>query len=195
MSSYTRTLILNQYYTPHRIVDWKDAVTQMFGGKIQVVAQYDEILAHIDRGTLKTFPALALALRQVIGTDVESFEVKVPAVAVLLRHVKPVKSGAKFSKINVCLRDKFKCQYCGSKLSKAQLNYDHVLPKSQGGKTVWTNIVSSCYRCNSHKANRTPEQAGMPLLSTPERPRVLPMNEPMIDLSNIPVEWEPYVAA
>jgi len=193
--SYTRTLILNQYYTPHEVVDWKDAVTRMFGGKIQVVAQYDEILAHIDRSTLRMFPALAVALRQVIGTDVESFEVKVPAVAVLLRHVKPVKSGVKFSKINVCLRDKFRCQYCGSKLAKSQLNYDHVVPRSKGGKTVWTNIVSACYGCNSTKAARTPEEAGMALLSLPERPRVLPMNEPLIDVSNAPAEWKPYLAA
>jgi hypothetical protein len=95
--SFTQTLILNQYYTPHEVVDWKDAVTRMFGGKIQVIAQYDEILAHLDRSTLRAFPELAVALRQVIRTDVEPIEIKVPAVAVLLRHVRPVKLGAKFS--------------------------------------------------------------------------------------------------
>lgn len=195
MASYTRTLILNQYYTPHRIVDWKVAATQMLKGKIQVVAQYDEIMAHIDRNTLRSFPELALALRQVIGTDVEAIEIKVPAVAVLLRHVRPVKSGVKFSKINVHLRDKFKCQYCGNRFKMSELNYDHVVPRAQGGRTVWDNIVSACYRCNSSKANRTPQEAGMKLLSVPERPRILPMNEPLIDVSGAPEEWLPYLAA
>jgi len=195
MTSFTRTLILNQYFTPHEVVDWKDAVTRMFGGKIQVVAQYDEILAHIDRNTLRSFPELGFALRQVMGTDVESIEVKVPAVAVLMRHVRPVKSGVKFSKINVCLRDKFRCQYCGHRFAMSQLNYDHVVPRARGGLTVWENIVSACYGCNSHKADRTPEEAGMKLLSVPHRPRVLPMNEPMIDIGDAPEEWRPYLAA
>lgn len=195
MSSYTRTLILNQYYTPHEIVDWKTAATRMFCGKIQVIAQYDEIVAHIDRNTLRAFPKLALALRQVVGTELESIDMKVPAVAVLLRHVKPVKSGVKFSKVNVFLRDKFRCQYCGNKLKGSQLNYDHVVPRAQGGATVWSNIVSSCYKCNAEKANRTPDEAGMPLLSVPQRPRVLPMNEPMVDLSTAPAEWLPYFSA
>lgn len=193
MSSYTRTLILTQYYTPHEIVDWKDAVTRMFGGKIQVIAQYDEILAHIDRGTLRSFPELALALRQVVGTDVESIAVKVPAVAVLMRHVRPVKSGVKFSKVNVLTRDRFSCQYCGNRFKGSQLNYDHVVPRAKGGRTVWDNIVSACYTCNSKKADRTPQEAGMPLLSVPERPRVLPLNGPLIDLDSAPVEWRPYL--
>jgi len=195
MSSFTRTLILTQYYTPHEIVDWKDAVTRMFGGKIQVVAQYDEILAHIDRNTLRSFPELALALRQVIGTDVESIEVKVPAVAVLMRHVRPVKSGVKFSKVNVMTRDRFSCQYCGNRLKGSELNYDHVVPRAKGGRTVWENIVTSCYPCNSKKANRTPEEAGLQLLSAPARPRTLPLNGPVIDLSDSPVEWAPYLGS
>jgi 5-methylcytosine-specific restriction endonuclease McrA len=193
--SFTRTLILNQNYTPHEIVDWKDAVTRMFNGKMQVVAQYDEILAHIDRGTLRTFPALAFALRQMIGVEVESIEIKVPAVAVLTRHVRPVKRGVKFSKTNVCLRDKFRCQYCGDRLPIWALSYDHVIPRSQGGGTVWENIVSACYACNSRKANRTPQQAEMPLLSVPRKPRALPMSEPLIEADEVPEEWRPYLSA
>lgn len=193
--SFTQTLILNQYYRPQEKVDWKTAVTRMFKGKIQVIVQYDEIVAHIDRNTLKMFPKLALALRQVIGTDVDSFDVKVPAVAVLLNHVRPVKTGVKFSRTNVHLRDKFRCQYCGKRFKVSQLNYDHVVPRAQGGKTVWDNIATSCYGCNSQKANRTPEQAGMLLLNVPTRPRVLPMNEPLINVDEAPEEWRPYLVA
>lgn len=191
---FTKTLVLNSFYRPHEIVDWKDAVTRMFKGSVEVLAQYDEVIAHIDRHTLQTFPELKRALRQVIQTDVESIDIKVPAVCVLRRKVSPVKSGIKFSKINVCLRDDFTCQYCATKLPISKLNYDHVIPRFQGGKTVWENIVMSCYPCNDKKRNRTPEQAGMALLKVPVKPAVLPMNEPLLTIrDDIPEEWEPYV--
>ena len=190
---FTRTLILNQTYRPHEVVDWKDAVTRMFKGTIEVLVQYDEILAHLDRQTLHTFPDLKRALRQVIGTDAESLNIKVPAVAVLRRKVSNVKGGVKFSKINVCLRDDFRCQYCGTQLPMSKLNYDHVLPRSKGGDTVWENIVMACYTCNGKKKNLTPAEAGMKLLSVPMQPKVLPMNEPLIDVAQAPAEWEPFI--
>ncbi len=192
---FTSTLILNQHYRPHEVVDWKDAVTRMFKGTVEVLVQYDEVIAHIDRQTLHTFPDLKRALRQVIGTDAESLEIKVPAVTVLRRKIASTKSGVKFSKINVCLRDDFRCQYCGSKLPMSSLNYDHVTPRSQKGKTVWDNIVMSCYPCNDKKAGRTPEEAGMKLLSVPVKPHILPMNEPFIDFRRAPPEWAPFIRA
>jgi 5-methylcytosine-specific restriction endonuclease McrA len=191
--NFTRTLILNQAYTPHEVVGWQDAVTRMFNGKLDVIVQYDEVLAVIGRNHLATFPELKRALRQVIGTDAERIDIKVPAVAVLRRKVRMVKTGVKFSKINVCLRDGFRCQYCGVKLPMSQLEYEHVVPRDQGGKTVWDNIVMACTECNSRKANRTPEQAGMPLLSVPRRPKVLPMSGPYLDPESIPPEWTPFV--
>lgn len=188
-----QTLILNQHYRPHDVVDWKDAVTRMFAGKLEVLIQYDEVIAHIDRQTLHTFPELKKALRQVIGTDAEAIDIKVPAVGVLRRKVHNTKSGVKFSKINVSLRDNFSCQYCGTKLPMSQLNYDHVIPRSKGGKTVWENIVMACYPCNDKKGNMLVHEAGMRLLSVPLKPKELPMNEPYIDANRAPPEWEPYL--
>ncbi len=190
-----QTLILNQNYRPHEVIDWKDAVTRMFSGKIEVLVQYDEVLAHIDRQTLATFPDLKRALRQVIGTDAEELTIKVPAVSVLRRKIGSVKTGVKFSKINVCLRDDFTCQYCGTRLPMSQLNYDHVVPRARGGKTVWENIVMACYSCNDRKGAKTLEDSGMRLLSVPVRPRVLPMNEPYIDPLRAPPEWEGFVTS
>lgn len=190
---FTQTLILNSHYRPHDIVDWKDAATRMFNGKLEILVQYDEVIGRIDRHTLQTFPDLKRALRQVIGTDAESLEIKVPAVAVLRRKLGPTKTGIKFSKINVCLRDDFRCQYCHEKLPMSQLNYDHVIPRSKGGKTIWENIVMSCYPCNDKKSNHLAGEVGMKLLTVPVKPRVLPMNEPYIDTRNAPPEWGPYI--
>jgi 5-methylcytosine-specific restriction endonuclease McrA len=198
--SFAQTLILNQTYRPHEIIDWHDAVTRMFNGKIEILAQYDEILAVIGQTHMSAFPALKKALRQVIGTDAESITVKVPAVAVLRKRVSRDKSGIKFSKINVAARDNFTCQYCGDKLPLSKLNYDHVMPKSRwrkegftGSPTNWTNIVMACYPCNSKKEDRTPQEAGMTLLSVPRTPKVIPMTEPYIETSRAPVEWLPYI--
>jgi len=196
---YAQTLILNQAYQPHEVVDWKDAVTKMFGGKVEVLCQYDEILTVIGRNHLATFPELKRALRQVIGTDASSITIHVPAVAVLRRKVKAFKSGVKFSKINVCLRDDFSCQYCGVRLPMSQLEYEHVIPKSQWKRrtspTTWTNIVMACTACNSRKADRTPDQAGMPLLSVPRQPKILPLAGPNIQVEGAPIEWAPFLSA
>ena len=113
---------------------------------------------------------------------------------VLRRKVRSVKSGVRFSKINVCLRDNFSCQYCGVQLPMSRLEYEHVKPRVQGGKTVWDNIVCACTACNSKKANRTPEEAGMTLLSVPRQPKVLPIVGPHIDASQAPGEWAPFLA-
>jgi 5-methylcytosine-specific restriction endonuclease McrA len=190
---FTQTLILNQHYRPHEIVDYKEAICRMFKGKVEVLVQYDEVIAHIGQQTLKDFPQLKVALRQIIGTDAESIDIKVPAVVVLRRKLGKVKSGVKFSKINVCLRDDFRCQYCGTKLSMSQLNKDHVLPRSKGGKTDWTNIAMACYPCNDRKANKLLSDSGMTLLKVPVKPQALPMNEPYIDIHKAPPEWEPYI--
>lgn len=198
--SYAQTLILNHIYRPHEVIDWHDAVTRMFSAKIEVLVQYDEVLAVIGRGHMSAFPELRKALRQVIGTDTESITIKVPAVAVLRRQVGMYKSGIKFSKINVAARDGFKCQYCGDHLPLSKLNFDHVMPKSRwrkeghhGTPTTWENVVMACYPCNSKKEDRTPHEAGMTLLSVPRKPKVLPMTEPFIEPTRAPEEWKPFL--
>jgi len=67
-------------------------------------------------------------------------------------------------------RDADLCLYCGSRHASGELSRDHVTPISQGGRDVWTNVVTACRRCNNHKAGRTPEQAGMQLLAVPFTP-------------------------
>lgn len=73
-------------------------------------------------------------------------------------------------------RDGHLCMYCGREFGDVrrpqdhQLTRDHVIPTSKGGKDIWTNVVSACKRCNSHKSDLTPEQAGMKLLAVPYTP-------------------------
>ncbi|RXR08484.1 HNH endonuclease [Pseudoxanthomonas composti] len=67
-------------------------------------------------------------------------------------------------------RDAHLCLYCGREFTRQHLTRDHVMPVSKGGRDTWENVVSACFHCNSRKADRTPQQAGMPLLAVPYRP-------------------------
>lgn len=67
-------------------------------------------------------------------------------------------------------RDNYVCLYCGEHFPTSQLSRDHVIPVVSGGRDKWTNVVTACKSCNSHKGGRTPEQAGMPLLAVPFKP-------------------------
>lgn len=67
-------------------------------------------------------------------------------------------------------RDRHTCAYCGRQLAATQLEREHILPYSRGGRDLWMNVVSACRPCNQRKADRTPEEAGMPLLYVPYVP-------------------------
>ncbi len=69
-------------------------------------------------------------------------------------------------------RDHQLCLYCGRDFRESDLTRDHVVPISQGGKNLWSNVVTACKRCNTHKGGRTPEQANMPLLAIPYIPNI-----------------------
>jgi hypothetical protein len=67
-------------------------------------------------------------------------------------------------------RDERTCLYCGGTFRDSLLTREHIIPQAQGGPDTWMNTVAACVRCNGRKANRTPEQAGMPLLAVPYVP-------------------------
>ena len=68
---------------------------------------------------------------------------------------------------NILMRDRYRCQYCGVKFHGSELTLDHVIPRAQGGKNFWENLVACCRKDNHRKADRTPEEADMPLLRRP----------------------------
>ena len=80
-----------------------------------------------------------------------------------------------FSRRNVAKRDHHTCQYCGAQPGGEGITIDHVVPRSQGGASSWTNCVAACVACNARKADRTPEQAGMRLRRRPTRPEWRPL--------------------
>jgi 5-methylcytosine-specific restriction endonuclease McrA len=169
MSSF-QTLLLTPWMQPHRVVTWQNAICRLVSNEIEVLESYEETVSS------------------------PSVTFKIPSVARITTKIPMFKKGIKFSRINVLTRDNFICQYCGNRFPRRELNYDHVVPRSQGGKTVWQNVVTSCYTCNSRKAGRTPEQARMRLLKVPVRPKVLPLPVPAIPILKCPEEWGFYLS-
>ena len=100
--------------------------------------------------------------------------IKVPRVILLLAYDRVPKRRIRFSRHNIFARDKNTCQYCGKVYDRKDLNLDHVIPRDRGGPTSWENIVCSCVECNTLKANRTPQEAGMHLIRKPKRPKWRP---------------------
>jgi 5-methylcytosine-specific restriction endonuclease McrA len=165
------TLVLNATYEPLRIVSWQKAITLLFQGKVEVIANYD---------------------REIRGVTVR---VKLPSVLRLLRHVRMKRPFAEvpFSRPNVYARDDYRCQYCGDHFPSSELTFDHVIPVARGGHKGWDNIVTCCVICNRKKGDRTPEQAGMKLVRKPRRPEALPSLTLSLGLQRAPESWRDYL--
>lgn len=164
-----QVLLLNITYEPVRIINWKKAITLLCLGKVEVIEEYERDIHSV------------------------SFTLKLPAVVRLLRMVKRPKSPIKFSRQNIYARDRYRCQYCGEKYPTEDLTYDHVLPKSRGGKTAWENIVTCCIQCNRMKGGRTPKEAHMRLVRKPVRPTWIPALRITIGYKDIPESWRDYL--
>lgn len=165
-------LFLDCDYQPLRVEPWTKAITDLFLGKIEVIEySRDRTIRSVDR----VHP--------------------MPAVVKLVRRFKRDRIAIKFSRLNIYTRDDFKCMYCGERKMTEDLTFDHVIPRAQGGRTVWDNIVTCCSFCNRIKDSRTPEQAGMKLIKKPIKPRYLPKVTVDMDRRNIPAEWIPYWSA
>ena len=131
---------------PLSVMGWQDALSNAMAGQVIVVAEH-EMEAHSP-----------------------SMTVRLPAVIALKVYV-PRRETPPPSRRNVIvLRDKCSCAYCGGTFHESVLTLDHVIPKSKGGPHRWENLVSACSDCNGRKADRTPDQAKMPLLWRPWQP-------------------------
>ncbi len=101
--------------------------------------------------------------------------VRVPEVVCLARYDRLPGQAVTFSRRNVAKRDHHTCQYCGTQPGWESITIDHVVPRSRGGTSSWTNCVAACMPCNTRKADRTPDQAGMRLRKNPGRPEWRPL--------------------
>jgi len=162
----TGVLVLNRVYQPVHITSARRAFAMLYQGIAKAI---DEQFQLFD---FDSWSALAAAQHDTVG--LVGRRIRVPRVIVLLAYERTPRARVRFSRFNIYARDENTCQYCGVRLPRAELNLDHVVPRSQGGATNWDNVVCSWVPCNLRKGGRTPEEAGMKLLRPPARPRWTP---------------------
>lgn len=168
--SHRRALLLNSSYEPMLVLNWQKALILWLQDKAEVLEYHDLFIY-----TVKT-------------------QFRLPSVLRLKNYVRPRRAGTvRFSRENVYIRDDFTCQYCGKKHSPKSLTLDHVIPASQSGPKTWSNVVAACQKCNQTKANRTPKQAKMPLLSEPKMPSWLPTSDIEMKPEKMPSNWLQYL--
>lgn len=143
-------LVLDCGWQPSHFVTLKRAALLLVKGKAQVVEE------DVDGRQLRS----------------ACFTQGMPRVIALTnKWHRVIRSKVPLNRHHLWLRDKGTCQYCGKHLRTQEMTIEHVVPRCQGGLTVWTNVVVACQRCNNRKDNKTPEQAGMPLLTKPVEPK------------------------
>jgi len=120
-------------YFPLSLLGWQDAVRLIFQDKLIVVAEYDRTIRSPSR------------------------TMRLPSV-VALRAFIPMPRHVAFTRFNVFLRDRFRCQYCGEEFASRDLTFDHVVPRARGGETRWDNVLAACEPCNTRKGSRSDVQ-------------------------------------
>lgn len=131
-------------YYPLSVWSWQDAIKAVFLDRVNIVSEYE------------------------VEVRSTSFSMRLPSVVSLKTFVKPSRNPA-FTRFNVFLRDRFQCQYCGS---KDDLTFDHLIPRSKGGTTTWENVLTACSPCNLRKGSKTYQEAQMHPHQFPFRPNV-----------------------
>jgi 5-methylcytosine-specific restriction endonuclease McrA len=153
-----RCLVLNADFRPLStyplsIVDTKDAVQAVFRDRVSVVETWPEVFFRS--------PSVSVAVPKVIA----------------LREYAPICGEPKFCRRSILLRDRFRCCYCGQRFEAPELTYDHVIPRSRGGRTEWANIVTACLTCNAGKGSSLPNFSG-PKGKAMKDGRLRPLKEP-----------------
>ncbi|HUT56021.1 MAG TPA: HNH endonuclease [bacterium] len=178
-------LVVNRSFMPVHITTVRRALTMLYQGVAKAVNEQYEVFNFDDWSQLKPKAGDA-QIGLVHGA------IKIPRVILLITYDRIPKRHVRFSRLNIFLRDRNTCQYCGRSLPRRELNIDHVVPRSRGGTSVWENVVCSCLECNRRKGGRTPDEAGVRLVKRPSRPRWTPNMGFKFD-SRQYKEWVPFL--
>jgi 5-methylcytosine-specific restriction endonuclease McrA len=136
-------------YYPLSLWSWQDSIKAIFLDRVNVLSTYEKTVHS------------------------PSFEMKLPSVVCLKSYIKPARNPA-FTRFNVFLRDRFTCQYCGS---RDDLTFDHLIPRSKGGMTTWDNVVTACSPCNLQKGGMLAHHCGMSPYQLPFQPSIQDLHQ------------------
>lgn len=166
-------LVLNKLWVAVRVTSAHRAFSLLYRDLAEIIHVGDGSYAGYDFDTWTDLSAK----RQQFETDQYDWvhtvrlRIAVPKVIRLLGYDQLPKQEVKLNRRNIFARDRNTCQYCGARWSTAELSLDHVMPRSQGGRSTWTNLVCCCVTCNAKKGGRMPHQARLQLIRKPTKPR------------------------
>ncbi len=164
------TLVLDMAQNPISTCSWKRAMKMLYEERASVLVEDEKRRLHS-----------------------ACFDVGMPRVIVAKNYVvKRMRKSIPCSRRNVYVRDNGECQYCGIRLGTDEYTLDHVIPRSQGGTTTWTNTVLACVDCNHEKDGRTPAQAHMHLRHVPVEPKPNESRFFKLRIKFIRPEWLPW---
>ena len=172
----SNVLVLNKHYMALRVITVRRAFCLLFQDLAQVIS--------IEEGRYNTYDFESWTELSQLKRQFEPqahdwlrtvrFDIAVPRIIRLLFYDKLPRQEVKFNRRNIFARDRNRCQYCGKRYPTSELSLDHIVPRSHGGRSAWDNVVCCCVDCNVRKGGRTPEQAGMGLITKPIRPKRSP---------------------
>lgn len=169
-------LVLNKFYMAVHVINVRRAFCLLCKDLAEVVTIDDGFYQSYD---FQSWREVSEARARFKGPDDDfirtvQFELEVPRIIRLLGYDRPPRQRVKFSRRNIFARDGNRCQYCGKRFATSDLSLDHVVPRRQGGRATWENIVCACLKCNVRKGGRTPRESGMNLIRPPVEPRTCP---------------------
>ena len=170
-------LVLNKHYMAIRVVGARRAFSLLCRDLAEVVSLEQGTYSNYDFESWCDVSEFKRSFEP-DGHDWVStvnFYVAVPRIIRLLFYDRLPRNEVKFNRRNLFARDKNHCQYCGRKQPTSELSLDHIIPRSLGGRSTWTNIVCACTKCNVKKGGRTPKQAGLTLIQRPVKPKKNPL--------------------
>lgn len=185
-------LVLNKTSYAIQIVSWRRALTLLYQGNAEAV---DDMYRNYSFETWKELSkAMAESPNGFINTP--KFRIAIPHIIRLTKFDKLPKKEVRFTRRNIYEHYNYTCCYCLEKFSTSNLNLDHVIPKSKGGKTNWTNIVTACIPCNTRKMDKKPEEVGMKLKVKPTKPTWKGPRS-IIEFPNgdVPIAWQRIIDA
>ena len=139
-------------YYPLSLWSWQETIKAIFLGRVDPVSNYDRVIRS------------------------PGFELALPSVVALKEYV-PQNRRPPFTRFNDFLRDRFACQYCSVTLVTSDLTFDHLVPRSRGGRTSWANIVTACTKCNLRKGNRLVSECKMQPMTRPVIPTTMQLQK------------------
>jgi 5-methylcytosine-specific restriction endonuclease McrA len=164
-------LLLNSNYQALQVVSARRAFTMLVKGVAEVIDVDGGQYLNYDFNSWTELSDYKIEFEENKYSWVKAVahNIVVPHIIRLLNFSQFKRGRVRLTRKNIYARDRRTCQYCGKKTRTQNLNLDHVIPKSKGGKTSWENLVCSCVPCNTKKGNRTPKEAGMELMREPKK--------------------------